>query len=64
LFANTLATEFIALMSDAKNNHANIEKIQESLLEIINNISFTEEELSEIQKVFNKGGMFAVYTLT
>ena len=63
LFANTLATEFIALMSDAKNGHANITKIQEVLLEIVENITFTAEELAEIQTAFTQSGMFAIYTL-
>ena len=63
LAANTIATEFIALISDAKNSHANIEKIQGVLTEIIDNISFTQEELDEIQTIFTESGMFAVYTL-
>ena len=63
LLANTLATEFIALMSDAKNGHANIIKIQEVLLEIVKNITFTAEELAEIQTAFTQSGMFAIYTL-
>jgi len=60
---NTVATEFIALLGDAKNGHANIEKIQEVLLEVMENIPFSEEELAEIQEVFVTSGMFAVYTL-
>jgi hypothetical protein len=64
LEVNTVATEFIALLSDAKNGHANVEKIQEVLLEIIQNIPFSETELEEIQEVFTKSGMFAVYTLS
>ena len=63
LVANTLATEFIALMNDAKNNHANVTKIQEILLEILENITFTAGELAEIQTAFTESGMFAVYTL-
>ncbi len=63
LLANTLATEFIALMSDAKNGHANIIKIQEILLEILANITFTAGELAEIQTAFTQSGMFAIYTL-
>jgi hypothetical protein len=63
LEVNTIATEFIALLSDAKNSHANVEKIQEVLLEIIENIPFSEAELGEIQEVFTNSGMFAVYTL-
>ena len=63
LQANTLATEFIALMSDAKRGQANIEKIQQILTEIVSGISFTPGELGEIQEAFTESGMFAVYTL-
>jgi hypothetical protein len=64
LLANTLATEFIALLTDAKNGRANVTKIQLELLEIIENISFTDEELAEIQTVFKNSGMHSVYTLS
>ena len=63
LLANTLVTEFIALISDAKNGDANVEKIQESLNQILLNISFTDSELAEIQEAFTQSGMFVVYTL-
>jgi hypothetical protein len=63
LLANTLATEFIALLSDAKNGRANVSKIQAELLEVLENIPFTEEELQEIETAFTESGMFAVYTL-
>ena len=63
LLANTLATEFIALMSDAKRGQANIIKIQEVLTEIVSGITFTTEELAEIQTAFTQSGMFAIYTL-
>jgi hypothetical protein len=63
LQANTLATEFIALMSDAKRDQANIAKIQEVLTEIVSGIAFTAEELAEIQTAFTQSGMFAIYTL-
>jgi hypothetical protein len=63
LEANTLATEFIALMSDAKRGQANIEKIQQILTEIVSGIPFTTEELAEIQEALTESGMFAVYTL-
>ena len=63
LRVNTLATEFIALISDAKNGDINVEKIQRSLNEILLNISFTDSELTEIQTAFTESGMFAVYTL-
>lgn len=63
LAANTLATEFIALISDAKRDEAKVEKIQQTLLEIISNVSFTAEELTELQETFAKSGMSAIYTL-
>jgi hypothetical protein len=64
LEVNTVATEFIALLSDAKNNHANVAKIQEVLLEIMENIPFGEEELEEIETAFTESGMYSVYTLS
>jgi hypothetical protein len=63
LLANTLATEFIALLGDAKNGNANIAKIQQELLEILENIPFTEEELLEIQTAFTNSGMYSIYSL-
>ena len=63
LQANTLATEFIALMSDAKNGNENITKIQQILTEIVSGVPFTTEELGEIQEAFTQSGMFAIYTL-
>ena len=63
LLANTLATEFIALMSDAKRGQANIIKIQEVLTDIISGIAFNAEELAEIQTAFTQSGMSAIYTL-
>lgn len=63
LEVNTIATEFIALLSDAKNGNANVAKIQEVLFEIVGNIPFTQEELTEIQSAFTNAGMYSIYTL-
>lgn len=63
LEVNAIATEFIALITDAKNENGNIDKIQEVLFEIVNNVSFTQEELTEIQSAFIDSGMYSVYTL-
>lgn len=63
LYINTLSTEFIALLSDAKNGNANVDKIQIALANIVQNIQFTEEEFAEIQKAFEESGMFAIYKL-
>ena len=63
LEVNTIATEFIALFSDAKNGKANVIKIQEALFEIVVNIPLTQEELSQIQTAFINAGMQVLYTL-
>ena len=63
LTANTFVTEFIVLIGDAKRGSANIEKIQQSFVAILENISFTSEEFAEIQTAFTQSGMFAIYTL-
>lgn len=63
LKVNTITTEFIALLTDAKNGRAKVDNIQGSLNEIVANVSFTEQEFAEIQKVFVDSGMFTTYTL-
>lgn len=63
LQVNVYCTEFIALISDAKVKNANKEKIQESIDAIFNNIPFSDDELLEVQTIFEESGMFAVYTL-
>ena len=60
---NVIATEFIALLTDAKNGAANVRSIQDSLFQIIENIPFTQEEGEELQRIFIESGMFAIYTL-
>lgn len=63
LEVNVYCTEFIALISDAKMKNPNKAKIQESIGNIFNNIPFSNDELLEVQKIFEDSGMFAVYTL-
>lgn len=63
LEVNTIATEFIALLSDAKSGNGNVTKIQEVLTEIVTAIPFTQEELAEIQTAFTEGGLYSIYTL-
>jgi len=65
LEVNVSATEFISLMGDARqgNEFANVEKIQEVLTEIVTLVTFTTEELAELQEIFTKTGMFAVYSI-
>lgn len=63
LAANTLTTEFIALISDAKRGEPDVGKIQQAITEITSNISFTAEEFAEMQRVFTDSNMFKLYTL-
>jgi hypothetical protein len=63
LEANVLATEFIALISDAKVGKANTPKIQQALTAIFSTFTFTAEEIEEIREVFMNNGMFILYTL-
>jgi len=63
LEVNTVVTELIALIGDAKSGNAFVEKIQNSITEIMNLIEFTEDELKEFQKIFKICGMINVYTI-
>ena len=64
LAANTLLTEFIALLDDAKRGFANSTKIQASITGILAGITFSADERSELQTLFDSTGMSAVYTLS
>jgi len=64
LAANTLLTEFIALLDDAKRNRSNCTKIQASISGILAGITFSADELAELQTLFDTNGMSAVYTLS
>lgn len=63
LAANTLFTEFIALLDDAKRGNANTTKVQASITAILAGITFSADELAGLQVVFTNSGMSAVYTL-
>jgi len=60
---NTVATELIALFSDAKIGNIKVNRIQNCLDFIFSNIEFTEEELLEIQEIFVGTGMHYQYTI-
>ena len=64
LAANTLLTEFIALLDEAKNQTANPPKMQASISGILAGITFSADELAELQTLFDSTGMSAVYTLS
>ena len=64
LAANVLLTEFIALLDDAKRGFANVTKMQASISGILAGITFSADELAELQTLFDSTGMTAVYTLS
>jgi hypothetical protein len=60
---NTLATEFIALIGDAKAGRANEAAIQSSMAAILATGTFTEEHLAELQSALAAGNLDGIYTL-
>ena len=66
LAANTLLTEFIALLDDAKRDSfaINTTKMQASITGILAGITFSADELAELQTIFDSTGMSAIYTLS
>ena len=67
LAANTLLTEFIALLTDAKtdsNSYANEAAIQASITNILAGITLTSTELAELQETFDSTGMSNIYSLS
>ena len=63
LSANLILTEFIALLADAKNKHPNVVRIQQSLLDVLEFASLSDEENVEFESTFREPGMHAIYTL-
>ena len=60
---NTLTTEFIALISDAKNGNPNTQVIQHYLNILFFVFDFTSQERTEIETLMNASDMSALYTL-
>ena len=60
---NTLATEFIALIGDAKAGRANEAAIQQSMDAILFYGTFTEEQLAELQAALVAGHLEGIYIL-
>jgi hypothetical protein len=61
---NTLGTEFIALLGDAKAGRPYEAAIQQSMLAILSIGSFTEEQLAELQAVLASSNLDQIYTIT
>jgi hypothetical protein len=60
---NTLATEFIALIGDAKAGRANEAAIQSSMAAILTTGTFTEAELLDLNEALKQGNLDSLYTL-
>jgi hypothetical protein len=61
---NTLATEFIALIGDAKAGRALVGGIQQSITAILTTGTFTEAQLTELGAALAAGHLDGIYTLT
>ena len=60
---NTLATEFIALIGDAKAGRANEVAIQASMAAILTTGTFTAAQLTELQTALVAGHLESIYAL-
>jgi hypothetical protein len=60
---NTLATEFIALLGDAKAGRPNEAAIQASMEAILATGTFTQDHLAELQAALATGRIETIYTL-
>ena len=61
---NTLATEFIALIGDAKVGRPNETAIQSSMSAIFSTGTFTEENIEEFNNILNVGFINDIYSLS
>ena len=61
---NTLATELIALLGDAKAGRANKAAIQASMSAILSTGTFTNPQLAELQAALVVGHLQGIYTLS
>jgi hypothetical protein len=60
---NTLATEFIALIGDAKAGRPNEAAIQQSMNAILATGTFTEGDLAELETALQAGNLGEIYAL-
>jgi hypothetical protein len=61
---NTLGTEFIALLGDAKAGRPYEAAIQQSMAAILQTGTFTQEQLVELQAVLVAANLDSIYTLS
>ena len=63
LAMNTAATEFIALLGDAKAGRVYEAAIQNSIDSILDNGTFTEDDLDQFQSLLELGNLDSIYTV-
>jgi hypothetical protein len=63
LAMNTAATEFIALLGDAKAGRVYEAAIQSSIDSILDNGTFTEDDLDQFQSLLELGNLDDIYTV-
>jgi len=61
---NTLATEFIALVGDAKAGRPNVAAIQASISAILNTGTFAEDDIEEFQAALAAGHLSDTFALS
>lgn len=61
---NTLGTEFIAIIGDAKTGRANEAAIQQSMAAILATGTFTEQHMAELQTALEAGHLDGIYQLS
>lgn len=60
---NSILTEFVSLLSDAKSGEVRISCIQRCLTDMFSNITLTSEEYEEFDEMFKENYMISIYTL-
>lgn len=60
---NTLATEFIALIGDAKAGRPNVAAIQASMVAILTTGTFTAEHVADLATALEAGNLAGIYSL-
>jgi len=63
LAMNTAATEFVALLGDAKAGRVYEAAIQNSIDSILDNGTFTEDDLDQFQSLLELGNLDSIYTV-
>ena len=64
LAVNSLLTEFLILIGEARNGNIYETKIQTSITELLAEVTLSDDDMTELQNTFFKSGMNGIYTLS